>query len=99
MAYRDEHEVRVVFSFSSRYFRCVYNHNHWTHETVACRCGTLFNMRTQECVSPRNWTPYCVELVTPILLRSCGEWLKTLQLFSIKNIPSRDWHENPDGRQ
>ncbi|KAG5667778.1 hypothetical protein PVAND_015748 [Polypedilum vanderplanki] len=56
---------------SDRYFRCVYNHNHWTHETVSCRCGTLFNMRTQECVAPRNWTPFCVELITPIMMRSC----------------------------
>lgn len=40
------------FMFPSResdyYFRCVYNTNHWTFQRQECRCGTLFNMKSQE---------------------------------------------------
>lgn len=28
-------------------------------------------MRSQECTAPISWTPYCTELITPIMMKSC----------------------------
>ncbi|CAG9811489.1 unnamed protein product [Chironomus riparius] len=78
---------------SDRYFRCKLDRNSWTLEVVDCSCGTLFNMKTQECVGVDRWSPYCSELITPIMITSCatGRRVSVLEFNGVQPENTTIW--------